>query len=193
MDFMDIYKDILYNKFESILKQARKKIAMMSIERQYKAYCNFARHKSWNREKEYRGILDECWRCILEDISLEESIWDMHEGIRPENIQKSAKEEIEIESTYADIFSCNVAELIDHLIDDLENEEGFLLLNIGYIISYLNEDSVEGKFEIDKYKNHILIKNEIKNQQADLEENNSIIDYMSIQKWINKSRSLLEE
>lgn len=192
MDFMDRYKDKLVQRFESISKQDRKKVAMMSIERQYKAYSDFACHKNWNREKEYRIILNECWKCILEDINLEESIWNMHENIRPENIEKNAEEDIEMELTYADIFSCNILELIDNLIDDLGDEEGFLMLNIGYIITYLNENDIEEKFKIDEYKEHILVENEIKNQEADFKNKDNIIDSITMQKWIENSRNLLK-
>lgn len=191
MDFMETYKKELVYKFQTMLKKDRKKMAMMSMERQFKSYVDFAINKSWNRVKDYRIILDECWKCIFSDTNLGEHIWEIHENIRPENVEKSIKENMELNISYANIFACNISELIDNLIDNMEYEEGFLLLNIGYIISYLNENNIEEKFKIDEYKEYNLVKNEIKNQKADLRNKDSIIDYITMQEWIRNCRNLL--
>lgn len=67
----------------------------------------------------------------------EEELWEMHEKIRPEQVNKSVDEYKKLEFSYANIFSNNVADFLETLLDDIGNEETFQLVNFDYIFSFL--------------------------------------------------------
>lgn len=191
MDFIEIYKDILVKRFKQLAVQDKRKLAVMSLERQFKSYCYFALVKNWNRSKEYRDLLDTCWKSILKKEQLSEEIWEFHEKIKPEYVNKFKEEGSKINISYGNIFAGNVMELIETLLDDKKYEEGFLLLNIDYIVSYLNESNTGQKYKIDTFKDNVLIINEIKNQEYDMKDKDKIDSFISAKKWYEKCKSLI--
>lgn len=203
MDFTTQYKDIIYNKMSALSKWNKRKVAMFGLERQYKSYCQFADKKIWNRKEEYRILLNKCWDAILNEQLLDESAWEYHETLKPENeaIQKMVSYEEkcnEYNLTYANIFAGNVEEMLNCLIDDDDNEEAFLLLYIDcFIIDYLcdiYEKQQNLRYtaeEREKLYQSDLIKMEIKSQFDDIDNIFYIVDYPSVFARIGQSSAAL--
>ena len=172
MNFVDVYKNKLAEQFERLDKQCRRKLMLMSVERQFKMYCELAEGKEWKRDNEYRDLLDKFWRITLEKEQIEESIWEWHETIRPDNVNKSGKEYTCLNFAYANIFAGNIETLIETFLEDTDHEESFLLFNIDLILSYLNEDHISQAWKYDEYESHKLIGTGMENQKNDMQNVN---------------------
>ena len=72
MDYIYTYKKQVNKMCIDLDKKNKRKIALMCLERQYKTYEHLANNKEWDKRVEYRELLDECWKVILEDGVLEE-------------------------------------------------------------------------------------------------------------------------
>lgn len=188
MDFLEQY--VIENETVMMHLNTKQKrvLAIMCLERQFKAYEKMAKKQIWNRSNEYRQLLDICWKVILYDKDVDESIWDMHEKIKPENVASS--EECKNQGfSFANIFAGNIMELLENLLDDNGNEETFRLLSIDYILCFLNEDNQV--FLIDEYKDNDLIRYEIKMQKQDEEDLKKICSFDNAQKWYMQCESLI--
>lgn len=190
MGFLEQYKERIYDKLNSYNKWDKRKLAIMGLERQFQSYCFFANHKYWNREKEYRILLDMCWKCILNKENLQESAWEYHEKIKPERIlcPEEWKEDL---VSYCNIFAGNTEELIDTLIDDKQDEETFLLLYLDFILCYLNEKD-NNSYQIDSYKNNKWITEEIHNQESDMSSVSKIQTFENACEWYKNCKGVLE-
>ena len=158
---------------------------MMCIERQYKAYEKLAQGKDWDRSEEYRQLLDECWRISLDEKGADESIWNMHEAIKPEYLNKSIDANT-LEWCYANIFAGNVEEVLVNLLDENGYEETFRLLNLDYIVTFLNEDAPIN----DPKDNELIIREKIR-QEQDEKDMDIICCFNDAQKWYSQCESLI--
>lgn len=193
MDFLNHYKEQLYNKLSIFDKWDKRKLALMGLEREFKTYCLLSNNKNWNREKEYCSLLDMCWRCILQKENLQESAWEYHEKIKPEKTFLYPADWMEDSLAYCNIFAGNTEELIETLIDDKQDEETFLVLYIGYILCYLNEKNNSDSYKIDSYKNNKLIEREIRNQESDMISVSKIQTFENAYKWYRNCKGVLDE
>lgn len=189
MDFIEKYSKEIQIKFSILSKKEKRILAIMCLERQLKAYEKFALGKNWNRANEYREMFDICWNSILNDKNVDESIWEFHENIKPEIVNKIIDEYKEQEFCYANIFSTNVMEFLENLLDDNGNEIGFLLLNLDFIICFLNNN--KDTYVIEEYENDELIMFEIKMQQLDEMKLKKIVCLNDVKKWIDECKSLI--
>lgn len=189
MNFLEYYKIENDNRMSLLTKKQKRLLAIMCLERQFKSYENMALYKDWNRSSDYRQLLDNFWSIVLNEERPDESIWEFHEKINPEKVNKSIIEYDTKEFNYANIFSYNVIGFIENLLDDIENEETFRLSNIDYILCYLNEET-EG-FCIDEYQNNELISNEILNQEQDVINMKKIGCLNDAKKWYIQCKSLI--
>lgn len=187
MDLIEEYK-IENDRRMSLFNTKQKHIlVMMCIERQFKAYQKMAQGKDWNRSKEYRQLLDECWRISLDEKGADESIWNMHEAIKPEYLNKSIDANT-LEFCYANIFASNVEEVLVNLLDENGYEETFRLLNLDYIITFLNEDN---QFYDPDPKDNELIIREKKRQAQDEKDMDIICCFNDARKWYDQCESLI--
>lgn len=188
MNLIEEYK-VENDKRMSLLNIKQKHIlVMMCIERQFKAYEKMAQGKDWNRSKEYRQLLDECWRISLDEKDADESIWDMHEAIKPEYFNKSVDAKT-LAFSYANIFAGNVEEVLVNLLDENGYEETFRLLNLDYIVTYLNENDKVNP--INDQKDNELIIREKKRREQDEKDMNTICCFNDARKWYNQCESLI--
>lgn len=190
VNFLEQYKEQIYDKLNYFNKWDKRKLALMGLERQFQTYCLFSEHKNWNREKKYRILLDMCWKCILNKENLQESAWEYHEKIKPEENLHS-EDWKELFASYCNIFAGNTEELIETLIDDKQNEETFLLLYLDFILCYLNERD-NNSYQIDSYKNNKWITREIHNQENDMISISKIQTFENAQKWYKNCKGVLE-
>lgn len=202
MNFTTWYKNIIYDKMAALSKWNKRKVAMFGLEREYKSYCQFAYNKIWSRKEEYRILFDKCWDAILNEQLLDESVWEYHETLKPENetIQKniSYEEYNEYDLSYANIFAGQVEEMLNCLIDDDDNEEAFLLLYIDcFIIDYLcdiyekQQNIICTTEEREKLYQSDLVKMEIKSQLDDIYNVHYIVDYPCVAARIAQSHAIL--
>lgn len=177
---------------ESWSKWQKRKVALMGLERQLKSYCYLSEYLSWNRQPEYINLFDLFWNSILECKLLEENVWEYHETIRPENIERhQCSDEYEPNYNFCCIFACNVEEFMNTLLEDTEDEETYLLLFLDYIVCWLNEIEKNGRYEIEKCFSSRLIENELTIQNADMEEAFHINTFEEVMKWHMNVKNVL--
>lgn len=191
MDFLDQYKIENDERLAGFDTKQKRLLAMMCLERQYKTYAQLAQGKEWNRDTAYRALLDDCWRVILEDKPAEESLWERHEAIKPENIPLSSPNDDTWELSYANIFACDIMSLLETLLDDTGYEEAFRLLILDYLVTYLNGESVN--FSVDTFKDDPLILAELQRQQQDEQDMAQIACFSDAKVWYAKCKSLLSQ
>lgn len=189
MNFIQKYKNIMVEKYEAYDNQKRKKLALMCVERQFVSYKYFAKKKQWDRTNEYRVLLNKCWEAIFKSEILDEEVWEIHESIKPETVNTSLEEYKELDITYANIFATNMCSYIEMLLDETGHEESFCLLNIDYILCYLNENNE--KFYFDKYEENSLIRREIQQQQDDMRNIDDITNMEEVLKKVSQLKNVL--
>lgn len=195
MDFIERHKKTLYDRMETWDKWQKRKAALMGLERQFKSYCRLSEHHSWNRQTEYIKLFDLFWNAVLEGKLLEESAWEYHESIKPENIaaHKDAdkSEASGVDYTFCNIFACNVEEFLNTLLDDTEDEEAYLLLFLDYIVCWLNEAEQNAGYEIERHLSNQLIQTELTRQSEDMAEVFRIHTFEEAAKWRMDAKDVL--
>lgn len=169
-------------------KYEKRKVALMCLERQFKAYQQFAKDKQWDRWEEYREILDTCWDAILDNKELNEDIWEKHERIKPASVNNTTKEFAEAEFAYGNIFAGNMEDFLDMLLDDTGGEVSFCLYNIEFLLNYFNEDKVIQ----DKNVTSECMKREVENQTNDVVQQKNLKNLIDVQNWYEQTDNLLE-
>lgn len=172
-------------------KWQKRKVALMGLERQLKSYSQLSEHYSWSRLSDYHKLFNSFWTAILEQRLLEECMWTYHETIRPENIDVQGKEDNTLNYSFCSIFTGNVELFLETLIDDLEDEEAYLLLFWDYIICWLNEMEENKGYETGKYYSNRLIQAEMKNQSIDMVTAFHINNFKEVDKWRMNVRGVL--
>lgn len=185
MDFLNAYKKDVEKICAGLKPFEKRKVALMCLERQFKAYQHLAENKEWNRCKEYRALLDECWHAVLDNIELCEEIWEKHEKIRPENVNSSKEEYTQIEFAYGNIFAGNMESFLEMLLDDTDGEESFLLFNIDFILSYMKEVG------IDHGEDRFILR-EVKNQADDVVEQRNLVKFKDASSWYKQADNLIK-
>lgn len=188
MNFVNEYKKNVEKICVSLNTSEKRKVALMSLERQFKAYQQLAENKEWDRRKEYRALLDECWLAVLDNTELCEEIWEKHEKIRPENVNSSKEEYAKIEFAYGNIFAGNMESFLEMLLDDTGGEESFFLFNIDFILSYLNE---EGIVQDEEMKKGYLLR-EVKNQSDDVVQQKNLRELKDVLSWYKQADNLIK-
>lgn len=130
------YKKHIDKMFADLNVNEKRKVALMSMERQFKAYCQLAENADWNRQSEYRKLLDECWSAVLNDSPPSEEVWEKHNGIKPSAANSARGEYTKIPFAYACIFADNFEAFLEMLLDNTSGEESFLLFNIDFLLKY---------------------------------------------------------
>ena len=187
MDYIYTYKNQVNKMCIDLDKENKRKLALMCIERQFKTYEHLASNKEWDKRVEYRELLDECWSVILEDAVLEEDVWEKHEEIKPESVNKKAEEFVTVEFAFANVFASNMEAFIDMLLDDDEGEESFLLFNINFIVNYVNEIRTDSDNELCEK----LVEQEKKNQLKDIETVCRLENMADVKGWYLREKSLV--
>lgn len=191
MYFFDIYAEELEKKFKVLSSMNKKKLAIMSIERQFKYYSNMLKNKPFDRSKEYRLILDKCWNFILFNEKLDEDIWYQQDKLHIDNFSQA---------DYDDSFdsamlstTCNNILMFIEMLEDTEDdtEYTFLTLNLDYIYGYLNGKDEEKYNKIEDCEDHFLTIREINNQENDFKFIGSINTLEDVRKWLKNCKSII--
>ncbi len=188
MDFLNEHKKNVEKLCAELKPLEKRKVALMCLERQFKAYQQLAENKEWDRRKEYRKLLDECWNAVLDSTELGEEIWEKHEKIRPENVNSRKEEYTQIEFAYGNIFASNMESYLEMLLDNTGGEESFFLLNIDFILSYVNEEGIVQDEEMKK----CFILREVKNQADDVVEQRNLIKFKDALSWYKQTDNLIK-
>ncbi len=186
-DFLEEYKKSVEKICAGLNKYEKRKVALMCLERQFKAYQQLAKDKQWNRWAEYREILDTCWNSILDNKELNEDIWEKHEKIKPASVNNTTKEYAEAEFAFGNIFASNMEDFLEMLLDDTGGEVSFCLYNIEFILNYLNEDNVIQ----DKNVTSECIKREVENQSNDVVQQKNLKNLTDVQNWCEQTDHLI--
>lgn len=163
----------------------KRKVALMCLERQFKVYQRLADNKEWNRQNQYRELLDECWSAILNNTALSEEIWEKHNSIKPSAVNSTREEYTKIPFAYANIFADNFEAFLEMLLDDTGGEESFLLFNIDFLLKYSEENNYNTEIK-DR-----LLSREFNNQHNDTVFQRSITKLSDAVSWYNQTDNLI--
>lgn len=186
-NFLTKHKKNMERIYAGLNRSEKRKAALMCLERQFKAYQQFAENKQWNRSEEYREILDTCWGALLENKKLDEDIWEKHEEIKPENVHNTTKEYAQTEFAFGNIFASNMEDFLDMLLDDTGGEVSFCLFNIEFIMNYSDDDVIQ-----DKNVTSECIKREVENQTNDAVQQKNLKNLIDVQNWYEQADNLIE-
>ena len=193
MYFFDIYAEELEYKFKNLSNRNRKKLAIMSIERQFKYYSKILENKLFNKSQEYRLILDKCWNFILFDTKLDEDIWYQQDKIHIEKFGKDYYDDDSFHLSNMLSTTCNNIMMFIEMLEDSEDdtEYTFLTLNLDYIYGYLNGIDCDKYEDIDDCENHFLTINELNNQKNDFKVVNRINTLEDVKEWLKDCKSII--
>lgn len=185
MNDLKEYKEHIDKLFADLNVNEKRKIALMSMERQFKAYCQLAENVDWNRQSEYRTLLDECWSAVLNDSPLGEEVWEKHSGIKPSTVNSVRGEYTKIPFAYTNIFADNFEAFLEMLLDDTGGEESFLLFNIDFLLKYSKENNYSTET-----KDRLLLR-ELNNQHNDTDFQRSVTKLTDVINWCNQTDNLI--
>ncbi|MCM1101030.1 MAG: hypothetical protein NC398_06565 [Acetatifactor muris] len=159
-DFLKEHKKSMEKLCAGFNKCEKRKVALMSLERQFKAYQQLAKDRQWDSREEYREIPDTCWDAILNNR----------------------------EFAFGNIFAANMESFLEMLLDDTGGEVSFCLLNIDFILNYLDED----KAIQDKNVASECIKREVENQSNDVVQQKNLKNLTDVRNWYEQTDNLME-
>ena len=187
MNFLDRYKIENEKRMSKFSRKQKRILAIMCLERQFYTYRQMAKGKIWDRNEQYRELLDQCWMVVLDDMEADDRIWYFHEKIRSDNLCNGI--EYTLELCMANIFASHIEEWLNYLIDEPIYEEAFRLLTLDFILVYLNEGEGE-TFKYDKFENHQLIVNEMNQQIQDEVDMKKISNLENAKNWYNQCQGI---
>lgn len=192
MKFFDIYSEQLTNKFNTLSCMNKRKLAIMSVERQFKYYSRMVKNRPFDKSKEYRAILDACWRFILFNEKLDENLWYQQDKLHIEKFNDVYYDDSIDDAAMLCITCDNIMMLIEMLEDpEDDTEDGFLALNIDYIFGYLNNINGDKYSDIDDCENHFLTINELHHQEDDFKIVDNINTLEDVREWLKTCKSII--
>lgn len=92
------------------------------------------------------------------------------------------------EFAFGNIFATNMESFLEMLLDDTGGEVSFCLLNIDFILNYLDED----KTIQDKNVASECIKREVANQSNDVVQQKNLKNLTDARNWYEQTDNLME-